>query len=132
MAERTVKTTWGGYCFFPDHPLSDMHGIVRFCVRVKSSLDVREKLDAYGAELQTGRIGKLWGESVSHVEQEVTARDYGEVYFCRPALAYTQPDCYQKNLSLLLRMRQETKRLAKIEGSQVRASGPNKRRVEFP
>ena len=127
----TISFVYGGYCYFPEHPLADMHGIVRFCVRTPGPLHARDQLTKYGVNLFSVH-SHFWGESKSHVEQEVTARDFAEVYWCRPALAYTQPPCYSKDRSLLLSVRQETSRLAHAEGSKVRASGRSGRKVEFP
>lgn len=129
----TMKdTVYGGYCYFPEHPLADLHGIVRFSIKTDHPLSAEAALAKYGVQLIPRSYGKIWGPSKSRVEQEVTSPDYGHVYFCRPALAYTHPSHYQKDLTLFVSIRQENTRLAKSEGHKVASAGPNKRKVDFP
>lgn len=126
------STVYGGYCYFPSHPMADLHGIIRFCIRVHSHLSVYTQMDKYGVDLNPRERGKTWGPSNSIVESEVTAQNYGDVYFSSVASAYLSADLYKHDKGQMISLRLESERLAKTEGSKVRASGPSKRKVEFP
>jgi len=129
MTETLIKV-WGGYCYFPDHPLADMHGIVRFCIRAKA-LQVRGALARYGVNLFSLH-SHYWSESKSHVEAEAAARNHGEVFFCSPTKAYLSPQEYVCDFRLTTAHRRQTEELARTEGRQVASAGRRSPRSEFP
>lgn len=126
-----ASKVYGGYCYFPEHPLADMHGIVRFCVQVESTLRVRDAVQRYGVYLFSIH-SHYWGESLSHVEAEVTAKQYGEVFFCSPTKAYLSVESYHHDRKLMEKFRQESQRLAHAEGSKVASAPRRGKRTEFP
>lgn len=127
-----IPSVWGGFCHFPDHPLADLHGVVRFCIRTTSPYRVRDALAKYGVDLNPREIHKTWGASKSHTEAAVTRLNFGEVYFCSVVHSYLDISVYRHDRSLTVAMRQETSRIAHAEGSRVKASGRTNRKVEFP
>lgn len=124
---------YGGYCHFPDHPQSDLHGIVRFCVKTSSPYRVREALLKYGVDLNPRELNRTWGPTKSIIESDAASQRYGEVYFCNVSQAYQSLTVYRLDRSLTLTIRKENERLAKAEGHKV-ASAPRRgeKRIEFP
>ncbi len=93
---------YSGIVYFPDHPDSDLHGLLRVIVRVKSKLDVRELLDE--CELIIAPWGvKIWQESKSHAEHQATERHYGELLACPLVSQYLKAENYKPIPKSLLR-----------------------------
>lgn len=130
----TTPTVYGGYCYFPEHPNADMHGIVRFSVRASSPTDAIWQLGRYGILIGHTTLNKFWGPTKSTVEQEVCAGHHASVFFCSPTFAYTQTDFYRCDPSLMANNRKREEKKAHEDGAKVTASGRPKprRKVELP
>jgi len=122
----------GGFCYFPEHPLADLHGIVRFAVKTRSAITAQGHLSRYGVALNPRELNRTWSESKSHVEIEVTGPCYGDVFFCPPGQAYIHSKYYLHDRKWMLAHREEAQRLAQAEGHKVATSPRRGKKAEFP
>jgi hypothetical protein len=89
-------TCYSGIVFLPSHPLADMHGLLRACVRTRGRLQVGTLLDRAGIMNHPSFwLTGMWCESKSAVEQHVTEKHYGEILVCSLVQAYLKPEVYE-------------------------------------
>lgn len=89
-------TVFGGVICLPQHPASDIHGLVRCVIRTKSWLHAERNLESIGVRnaFALWREG-IWSISYSSIEQLVTEAQYGRLLVCPLAAAYVTASTYQ-------------------------------------
>jgi len=92
-------TCYGGVIYLPNHPDSDMNGLLRCVIRTKSWIYCEQSIES----LQSGYFKvrallefRIWQPSNSAVEQLVSETHYGEILVCPLASAYISPDRYKR------------------------------------
>jgi len=95
---------YSGIAHFPDHPDSDLHGLIRVVIRERTMLRVAEKLERAEILYWSGLYqANIWQESKSHAEALATERHYGELLACPLALQYLKAENYKPIPESLLR-----------------------------
>jgi hypothetical protein len=89
-------SVYGGVLYLPDHPASDMHGLVRAVIRTRSEVYANRALERLGF-LGTRPLWacKIWSESGSAIEKLITETHYGELLICPLVSAYLKAELYQ-------------------------------------
>ena len=89
-------TTFAGIVYCPQHPDSDIHGLLRACVRTTSLMRVGEILASYGVSFRVMWMQDgLWSESKSIAEIEAAQLNYGVLLVCPLWTAYLNPSVYK-------------------------------------
>ena len=90
-------TVYGGVVYFPVHPKADMHGLVRIIVRTKSVAAVMLALASFNITVIPQFFNyRVWAESKSAIEENVTFNHYGEVFVCAVNEAYLSAERYSR------------------------------------
>ena len=88
-------TVYTGVCYFPRHPQSDMHGLVRCVVRTSGMVNLGASLQVYDIPFHPMMFQQgIWCESKSAVEKSITEQHYGEVMVSALWCQYLQSDSY--------------------------------------
>ena len=93
----TKGTVYGGVISLPQHPDSDIHGLLRCVIRTTSRLRASEALEMIGVKRPFALfLEGIWSESKSAVELLVTEQHYAEIMVCPLAAAYVSPEKYRR------------------------------------
>ena len=93
---------YSGIVYMPEHPDSDLHGLIRIAVRTRGGwIEVRKKLTIVG--LNSSLPPMIWQISKSHAEEQATDRNYGILLACPLALQYLKAENYKPIPKSLLR-----------------------------
>ena len=101
-------TVYGGIIRFPEHPLSDMHGLLRCILRVRARhfSQVIEVLSLYGVIVRLLDLNRTWLPSLSQAEHTASLPHHGLPLVCPLPLSYLSASHYTlipKSLTLRAR-----------------------------
>jgi hypothetical protein len=94
---------YSGIAYMPEHPDSDMHGLLRVVIQERSIPAVMAILEKSGITFRGLWTANIWQVSKSRIEQLAAERHYGELLACPLVLAYLKPENYKPKPKSLLR-----------------------------
>lgn len=96
FSEGMKGIVYSGIVYCAAHPLADMHGLLRVCVRTRNRLQVGTLLARHEIALHPSMwLTGIWCESQSIAEQHATERHYSELLACSLPQQYLSPEVYQ-------------------------------------